>query len=212
MSGRFRRCAKRVSRSPDRLVAKLGERIRDTRVLEAIRDVPRSAFVPPELRARAWEDTSLPIGSGQTISQPYVVARMCELLELRPRDRVLDVGIGSGYHAAVLARLAGEVVGVERHAALAEGAAARLGDRVRVRVAETGVYGAPDLAPFDAINVAAACAAVPEALIDQLAPGGRLVAPVGPPDGQHLVLVRRSADGASLRQERHDAVRFVPLR
>lgn len=181
-------------------------------MLEAIRDVPRPDFVPPELRTRAWEDTSLPIGSGQTISQPYVVARMCELLELRPRDRVLDVGLGSGYHAAVLARLAAEVIGVERHATLAEAAAARLGCLVRVRVAEEGVYGAPDLAPFDAINVAAACAAVPAALEAQLAPGGRLVAPVGTPEGQHLTLVRRSADGASLTRVRHEAVRFVPLR
>jgi len=206
-----------VSSSPDRLVAALKERIRDTRVLEAIRDVPRQAFVPPELRARAWEDTSLPIGSGQTISQPLVVARMCELLELRPRDRVLDVGVGSGYHAAVLSRLAGEVVGVERHAALASMATERLaklglGTVVTVRVAPDGVYGASDLAPFDAINVAAACEAVPAALEAQLAPGGRLVAPVGPPDGQRLTLVRRSADGASLTRERHDAVRFVPLR
>ena len=196
----------------DRLVAKLGERIGDTRALEAIRDVDRAAFLPESLRTRAWEDTSLPIGSGQTISQPYVVARMCELLALRPRDRVLDVGVGSGYHAAVLARLAGEVVGVERHAPLAEAAAARLGPTVIVRIAPEGVYGAPDLAPFDAINVAAACTEVPDALVAQLAPGGRLVAPVGPPEGQHLTRLTRSADGAAVTRERFDAVRFVPLR
>ena len=197
----------------DRLVAKLGERVRDTRALEAIRAVDRAAFVPHALRSRAWEDTSLPIGSGQTISQPLVVARMCELLALRPRDRVLDVGVGSGYHAAVLARLAGEVVGVERHAPLAEAAAARLADTdVLVRVAPEGVYGAPDLAPFDAINVAAACAEVPAALVAQLAPGGRLVAPVGPPEGQHLTRLTRSTDGSEVHRERFDAVRFVPLR
>jgi len=201
-----------VPRPVDALVAKLGERIADTRVLEAIRDVDRAAFVPAGLRRQAWEDTSLPIGSGQTISQPYVVARMCELLALRPRDRVLDVGVGSGYHAAVLARLAGEVVGVERHAPLAATAARRLGGAVRVRVAQPGVYGAPDLAPFDAINVAAACDAVPDALLDQLAPAGRLVAPVGPPDGQRLTVFERGEEGGAVVRSEHEAVRFVPLR
>lgn len=185
-------------------------------MLEAVRTVPRDAFVPPELRHRAWEDTSLPIGSGQTISQPYVVARMCELLALRPRDRVLDVGTGSGYHAAVLARLAGPVVGIERHADLAEAALERLAtlgvDTVTVSLAQAGVYGAPDLAPFDAINVAAACEAVPRELEAQLAPAGRLVAPVGPPDAQRLVVVRRSADGATVERASYEGVRFVPLR
>jgi protein-L-isoaspartate(D-aspartate) O-methyltransferase len=194
-----------------RLIAHLARRIRDERVLAALEAVPREAFVPAELRAEAWENTSLPIAAGQTISQPYVVARMCELLELRGDETVLDVGTGSGYHAAVLGRLGAKVVSIERHAALSRAAGdalARAGARNVTLVVGDGARGYPSAAPYDAINVAAASAGgVPAALTDQLADGGRLVIPIGA--AQRLVLVRRRGD--RLERERHDPVRFVPL-
>jgi protein-L-isoaspartate(D-aspartate) O-methyltransferase len=194
-----------------RLIRELARRIRDERVLAAMAAVPRDVFVPPELRSEAWVNTSLPIGSGQTISQPYVVARMCELLELRGDETVLDVGTGSGYHAAVLGRLAATVVSIERHASLsreAEAAIAEAGvDNVTLIVGD-GSLGHPAAAPYDAINVAAGSAqGVPPALAQQLADGGRMVIPSG--DAQRLVLIRRHGD--RLEQERHDPVRFVPL-
>jgi protein-L-isoaspartate(D-aspartate) O-methyltransferase len=204
-----------VARTADALVDLLCAHVSDPRVLEAIRTVPRDAFVPAELRSQAWENRPLPIPEGQTISQPLIVARMCALLELRGEELVLDVGTGSGYHAALLARLGGRVVSVERHEALARSAAARLArlgiGNVEVRTGD-GALGAPDVAPFDAVNVAAAAAGdtVPAALEDQLAPGGRLVAPVGGED-QRLVLVRRSADGRRLARRALEGVRFVPL-
>ncbi len=183
-------------------------------MLEAVRSVPRDRFVDPELVAEAWENRPLPIGGGQTISQPLVVARMCALLELDGSERVLDVGTGSGYHAALLARLAAHVWSVERDAGLSAGAAARLRSagaaNVTLRVGD-GAGGLPEAAPFDAINVACAAPAVPPALEEQLAPGGRLVAPVGHADAQRLVLVRRSRDGRRLRRRRLEGVRFVPL-
>jgi protein-L-isoaspartate(D-aspartate) O-methyltransferase len=167
--------------------------------------VPRDAFVPPELRDRAWEDGPLPIGEGQTISQPLVVARMCELLELTGGERVLDVGTGSGYHAAVLARLCAHVWTIERHAVLSERAAASLeaaGVENVTLLAGDGTLGHPAAAPYDAINVAAAAGELPPPLEAQLAPGGRLVAPIG----GRLVVVRHG--GA---REAHERVAFVPL-
>jgi protein-L-isoaspartate(D-aspartate) O-methyltransferase len=195
----------------DELLATLRKHVGDERVLEAMASVPRDAFVPPELSGDAWENAPLPIGCGQTISQPLVVARMCELLELRGDERVLDVGTGSGYHAAVLARLAGHVWSVERHAELSAQAARNLaaaGVRNVTLAVGDGTLGLPDAAPFDAINVAAAGAAVPPALEAQLAPGGRLVAPVENAE-QRLVLVRRGARG--LERTALERVRFVPL-
>ena len=166
--------------------------------------VPRERFVPPELRGRAWENGPLPIGEGQTISQPQVVARMCELLRLDGTERVLDVGTGSGYHAAVLARLCAHVWSIERHGVLSARAGENLADagveNVTLLVGD-GTLGHPAAAPYDAINVAAAAGEVPPALTAQLAPGGRLVAPVA----ERLVVVE---DGQVTRYER---VAFVPL-
>ena len=197
----------------DRLVEELRVAIADERVLDAVAGVPREAFVPPGLRGRAYENVALPIGSGQTISQPLVVARMTELLRLSPQDRVLDVGTGSGYHAALLARLAAHVWTIERLPKLSAQAAERLHaagvENVTVVVGD-GSRGLPEEAPFDAINVAAAAwPEVPPALERQLAPGGRLVAPVGA-RGQQLVLVEREVDG-ELTRTALDPVRFVPL-
>lgn len=202
-----------MSPAPEQLVRLLGPHVRDPRVLEAIRTVPREAFVPEERRAEAWENVPLPIGAGQTISQPLVVARMLDLLELRGDERVLDVGTGSGYHAALLARLGGHVWSVERHPELSAGAARALagtGVGNVTLVVGDGAQGLPEAAPFDAINVAAAApgGTVPPALADQLAPGGRLVAPVA--DGeQRLVLLRRVGD--ELEETALERVRFVPL-
>jgi protein-L-isoaspartate(D-aspartate) O-methyltransferase len=186
--------------------------IRDERVLAAMGRAPRELFVPPELRDRAYEDGALPIGHGQTISQPFVVASMCQLLSLRGRERVLDVGTGSGYGACVLAELALEVVSIERIPELADSARRALalaghGD-VEVRVGD-GSTGAPDRAPFDAIAVAAAAPGIPGTLVRQLAPGGRLVIPLGPRCGQELTLVERGPTG--LVRRRSLPVRFVPL-
>jgi protein-L-isoaspartate(D-aspartate) O-methyltransferase len=192
----------------DGLLAELRRQIRDERVLDAIAAVPRDRFVPPERRDEAWENKPLPIGGGQTISQPLVVARMCELLALRGTETVLDVGTGSGYHAAVLARLARRVISIERLPDLAERARAVLGDAVEVVVGD-GARGHAAGAPYDAINVAAASAAgVPQALEAQLADGGRLVLPVADA-GQRLVLVTRA--GNRLVREALEEVRFVPL-
>lgn len=197
----------------ERLLSRLARVIADDRVLAAIAAVPRDAFVPEELQHRAWEDCALPIGSDQTISQPFVVARMCELLALRGGERVLDVGTGSGYHAAVLAAMGTRVWSIERHAELSREAARAL-ERAGVRgvtlLVGDGCAGLPDVAPFDAINVAAAAEHVAELddLREQLAPGGRLVAPVGGPD-QRLVVLRRGASGWSATDA--DPVRFVPL-
>jgi protein-L-isoaspartate(D-aspartate) O-methyltransferase len=186
--------------------------ISDERVLAAMAVVPRELFVPGVSPEDAYGDGALPIGCGQTISQPFVVAAMCELLRLRGDELVLDVGTGSGYAAAVLAELAREVISIERVPELAASAIAALSeagyDRVEVRVGD-GSLGAPDRAPFDAIAVAAASPGVPEALLGQLAEGGRLVVPVGSRSRQRLVLVERGAAGVVERVEM--PVRFVPL-
>jgi protein-L-isoaspartate(D-aspartate) O-methyltransferase len=181
-------------------------------VLGAIAAMPRERFVPPSQRSRAYENVALPIACGQTISQPLVVARMLETLQLQPDDRVLDIGTGSGYHAALLARLAGYVWTIERHpklSAAAQDTIAGLGiDNITFEVGD-GYQGLPSQAPFDAINVAAAAGeSVAETLEHQLAPGGRLVVPVGESD-QHLMLSRRTPDG--IVRFKLEPVRFVPL-
>jgi protein-L-isoaspartate(D-aspartate) O-methyltransferase len=195
-----------------RLVAELRQYVADERVLHAIETVPREAFVPDDLRPHAYDNTALGIACGQTISQPLVVARMSELLELRPDDRVLDVGTGSGYHAAVLAALAAHVWSIERHADLSHHAGealARAGvENVTLTVGD-GSRGLPEAAPFDAINVAAAGErAGLEALEAQLADGGRLVAPVTG-RRQRLCVARR--EGRHVRWRSLEEVRFVPL-
>ena len=201
-----------MSAAPERLLAALRRHVSDARVLDAIAAVPRDRFVPADLRADAWENVPLPIGSGQTISQPLVVARMCELLELDGSETVLDVGTGSGYHAALLARLARHVYSIEVHASLSQRAGENLHaagvDNVTLVVGD-GSCGLPEAAPYDAINVAAAAGGeIPHALFDQLTVGGRLVAPVEDGD-QRLVVARRTDVGVRLTE--HERVRFVPL-
>lgn len=187
--------------------------IRDERVLAALGRVPRERFVLPELREEAYTDAALPIGAGQTISQPYMVALICEQLALRGSERVLDVGTGSGYQAAVLAELAAEVHTIERIPELAESARANLaaagyGDRVHLHVGD-GTLGVPESAPFAAIAVAAAALEAPPSLYDQLEPRGRLVVPVGSARGQWLEVVVRTHEGPAVL--RTVPCRFVPL-
>lgn len=187
------------------------EGITDARVLAAIMRVDREPFVPTACRTLAHEDTALPIGQGQTISQPFVVATMTSALGVAEGSRVLEVGTGSGYQAAVLAELGCEVFSIERIPELAELAALtflRLGLRVEVRVGD-GRFGWPEEAPFDGILVTAATHEVPQPLLDQLRPGARLVAPVGPPDMQQLTVVTRTETGFESEPLMH--VAFVPL-
>jgi protein-L-isoaspartate(D-aspartate) O-methyltransferase len=188
--------------------------VRDAYVLEAMRLVPREAFVDPGYASCAYDDRPLPIGEGQTISQPYIVARMIEAAQITPESRVLEVGAGSGYAAAVLSRIASEVFAIERHARLAELARERIGrlgyDNVLLRI-DDGTRGWSEEAPFDAILVAASGPSVPEPLKQQLAIGGRLVMPVGEPGGwQVLQRLRRTSDEL-YEYQKLDAVAFVPL-
>ena len=189
-----------------------GRDITDERVLEAMKRAPRELFVPAGERQRAFADAALPIGYGQTISQPYMVARIAEALALRPGERALDVGTGSGYQAAVLAELGADVVTIERIPELAEQARAALAaagyDQVEVVVGD-GTLGLPERAPFDAIAVAAAAPGLPETLYEQLRPRGRLVVPVGGRHGQRLELVVRSPEGPAVVHS--VPCRFVPL-
>jgi protein-L-isoaspartate(D-aspartate) O-methyltransferase len=189
-----------------------GRDIVDERVLRAMETVPRELFLDLGGRSMAYADAALPIGRGQTISQPYMVARICEALALRGNERVLDVGTGSGYQAAVLAELAGEVFTIERIPELAESARARLAaagyDHVHVHVGD-GTLGLPQHAPYDAIAVAAAAPGLPETLYEQLKPRGRLVVPVGSSRGQRLEVAVRSPEGPALVHS--VPCRFVPL-
>ncbi|MFO7572694.1 MAG: protein-L-isoaspartate(D-aspartate) O-methyltransferase [Gaiellaceae bacterium] len=186
--------------------------IRDERVLEAMARVPRELFLPVEMRPYAYEDGALAIGHGQTMSQPFIVATICELLGLTPDARVLDVGTGSGYQAAVLSELAAEVVTIERIPELAERASATLaaaGYADVVVLVGDGSLGVPERAPYDAIAVAAAAPGVPHALYEQLVEGGRLVLPRGTRWGQELVQILRTQEG--LRERVSIPCRFVPL-
>jgi protein-L-isoaspartate(D-aspartate) O-methyltransferase len=186
--------------------------VRDPRVLAAMRDVPRHEFVPEALRDQAYEDHPLPIGAGQTISQPYIVAAMLQHLALQPTDRVLEIGTGSGYATALLSRLSAQVYSIERHAELAlaaETTLKRLGySNVRIRVGD-GRMCLPENAPFDAILVSAAAPEMPPALFAQLRESGRMIVPVGPPSSQELQLIRK-IDGQPEVQIL-EGCRFVPL-
>ncbi len=186
--------------------------ITDAAVLAAMLAVPRHEFVPEELRSRAYEDAPLPIGGGQTISQPYIVAAMSSALRLQPGDRVLEIGTGCGFQAAVLSHLAKEVFTIELRPELASAASeklARLGyHNVHVHCGD-GTLGLPEFAPFDGILVAAAAPEVPEPLLAQLAEAGRLIIPVGDADNQELRLVERHADMFSTKML--EGCRFVPL-
>jgi protein-L-isoaspartate(D-aspartate) O-methyltransferase len=196
-----------------RLVETLQQKgIRDLAVLRAVGQVPRHLYVPESVRHRAYDDAALPIGSGQTISQPWVQARYLELLQLRGRERVLEIGTGSGYQTALLALLCDAVFSVERLPGLAQHARAAL-ERTGIRnvtvLVGDGTLGWRPFAPYDAILVAAASPEVPGPLVEQLAPGGRMVIPLGDRSSQTLTLVRREGD--DLRSSTVADVRFVPL-
>ncbi len=187
--------------------------IDDERVLRAIANVPRHEFVPAGYRDEAYADGPLPIGHGQTISQPYIVALMTQSVRLEPTDKVLDIGTGSGYQAAVLAEIVDHVYSIEIVEPLGKAAETRLRrlgyDNVSVRVGD-GFQGWPDEAPFDVIVLAAAPEEIPPPLIEQLAPGGRLILPVGERNDQHLMLIEKDDKGAVTRKD-IGAVRFVPM-
>jgi protein-L-isoaspartate(D-aspartate) O-methyltransferase len=202
----------RVAQGRERMLALLRRHVRDERVLHAVASVPRELFVPAELRQHAYDDRALPIGSGQTISQPLIVALMLEALDVQPHDVALDVGTGFGYAAAVLAKLARRVVTVERVPALLTRATAIFEE---VRVANIACHlsgetlGWPPDAPYDAILVSAGAPHVPRELLDQLGDGGRIVIPVGPQRSQELVRARKTPHGVELTALGPCA--FVPL-
>jgi protein-L-isoaspartate(D-aspartate) O-methyltransferase len=211
MNGRRDRTSEARARMVETQLRERG--IKDPRVLAAMAAVPREAFVPDRERDAAYEDNPLPIGAGQTISQPYMVARMTELLRLTGGERVLDVGTGSGYQAAILAELGCTVVSIEREADLAATAAERLArqglhERLEVRVGD-GSLGAPEDGPWDGIVVAAAAPAIPDALRDQLADGRRMVIPIGSRREQNLIVVERH--GNEWREWSDGPCVFVPL-
>jgi len=181
-------------------------------VLNTMRKVPRHLFVPKEYQGRAYEDSPLPIGAGQTISQPYIVAYMTQLLQPEPDDRVLEIGVGSGYQTAILAEIVDEVVGLERVASLASSAAERLaalGYQRATIIAGDGTLGYPDRAPYNGILVAAAGPHIPPPLIEQLALNGKLIIPVGSSDSQLIKVVEKTPDGVKVSDL--TPVRFVPL-
>jgi protein-L-isoaspartate(D-aspartate) O-methyltransferase len=186
--------------------------VKDPRVLAALDAIPRELFVPEDLRHNAYADRALPIADAQTISQPYIVAIMTELLRTEPHHRVLEIGTGSGYQAAILSRLAQQVFSIERHANLAAAAKRRLEAlgiaNVDIRVGD-GTIGLAEEAPFDRVLVTAGAPAIPDALQAQLTEAGRLVIPVGPPGYQHLTVV--SKVGQCYTRKEHDACVFVPL-
>jgi len=186
--------------------------LKDRRVLEAMRKVPRHRFVPEQSRGEAYEDHPLPIGEGQTISQPYMVAIMTELLELRGGEKVLEIGTGSGYQLAILAELAREVFSVERWGPLADRSRARLRElgyrNIEIRTGD-GTLGWPERAPFDGIIVTAGAPKIPPPLLEQLSEGGRLVIPVG--EERHQELCRVVKEGGGTRKEYFGGCVFVPL-
>jgi protein-L-isoaspartate(D-aspartate) O-methyltransferase len=186
--------------------------ISNPRILAAMRQVPRHFFIPPPYDRSAYEDCPLPIGDGQTISQPYIVALMTELLDPQPHDHVLEIGAGSGYQAAILASLVQQVTTVERIPTVAGRARDNLG-KTRITnvdlVVGDGTQGYPVAAPYDGILITAATPQIPQPLIDQLGEGGRLVAPVGGREIQELIRIRR--EGGRILESQHGGVRFVPL-
>ncbi len=204
-------CVQARSQMVELQIARRG--VRDSAVLEAMRTVPREAFVSADFVELAYEDSALPIAEGQTISQPYIVGAMLEAAELERGDKILEVGAGSGYAAAVISRVAAQVFGIERHPALTEAARERLRalgyDNVELKTGD-GSGGWREHAPFDAIIVSAAGLRIPQALKTQLAIGGRLVMPVGPVDQQRLVRLTRTGQ-TSFEQHALGAVRFVQL-
>lgn len=186
--------------------------IRDVRILDAFRNVPRHAFVPEAQETRAYEDRPLPIGLDQTISQPYMTAWMTDLLEVHKGDRILEIGTGSGYQAAILAELGARVTTIERHteiSARAQRLLHELGYRGVHFEVDDGTCGYPDRAPFDGILVTAGGPSVPPSLVEQLAEGGRLVMPVGGSERQELLRLRKTAHG--IERENHGRCSFVPL-
>jgi protein-L-isoaspartate(D-aspartate) O-methyltransferase len=213
MSSTFHGIGMTSQRTRDRMVQRLREQgIKDEVVLGAMNAIPRHIFVDEALSIRAYEDVSLPIGYGQTISQPYIVARMTEILRCgRPLGRVLEIGTGCGYQTAVLSKVSQEVYSVERISPLLMKARANLRElrtrNVKVKHAD-GHYGLPEIAPFDGIIVTAGATHIPNELMDQLAIGGRMVIPVGTQD-QTLILVERLPE--EFRQTKLEAVKFVPL-
>ncbi|RKZ37699.1 MAG: protein-L-isoaspartate(D-aspartate) O-methyltransferase [Gammaproteobacteria bacterium] len=214
MKGSFRGIGMTSQRTRERLIQRLrSEGIKDERVLDAVREVPRHIFVDEALASRAYEDTALPIGHGQTISQPYIVARMtAALIAGRRLDKVLEIGTGCGYQTAILAKFAGRVFSVERIGALVSQARERL---FALKIGNVtlshgdGLLGWTEHAPFDGILVAAAPAGVPDTLVSQLVVGGRLIIPVGPRGTQRLLQFTRTPEG--VEEELLDLVSFVPM-